>query len=286
MGFPSRSWPAAGFTLIELLVVVAMIMLLAALLLPALQRARERGRRTVCMSNLRQWGVAWMAYGADHNGVLLNTAYETDYGYGLLPNVVGTWNSSLLNNASWQTGVMSRYLPGVDSANRRIGGVWVCPSWASYLGVSVSEIWQNYGYFHAPYSLFYRRGSLEGWPSGVSYDNACSKPLELSGRNLTAQQLLMADAVFFWHNNWSEPRFTFGHTKGARPSGFSDGRGYPGAAPLDGVNRLYGDGRVEWFNRHNSTAINNTAFLWDIDWTIGWVDSMFAGGAGPDKTFY
>ncbi len=272
--------------MIELLVVIAIIILLAAILLPALQKARERGRRAVCMSNLRQWGVAWMSYAGDHNGVLLNTAYETDYSFGLLPNVVGTENSSLINNASWQTGVMSRYLPGIDSANRRIGGIWVCPSWANYLGTDVSSTWQTYGYFHAPYSLFYRRGSADGWPSGASYDNSCSKPLELSGRNLSAQQLLMSDAIFFWHAGWLEPRFTFGHTKGPRPASYSNGKGYPGAAPLDGTNRLYGDGRVEWFHRHNHSAINNTAYLSGTDWTIGWVDALFAAGAGPDKTFY
>jgi len=65
-----------GFTLIELLVVLTILGLLAAMLFPVFAKVRENGRRTVCLSNERQLGIAMMQYTDDNDGLWHEWAWE------------------------------------------------------------------------------------------------------------------------------------------------------------------------------------------------------------------
>ena len=115
------------FTLIELLVVIAIIAILAAILMPALSSARERGKQSTCINNLKQLGLGIGNYVTDH------TSYPWPYDSKRLPGMT----SDKANFWSLLTGVSSdgykysnQYVPALKSYKYGLGTVlgYRCPS--------------------------------------------------------------------------------------------------------------------------------------------------------------
>jgi prepilin-type N-terminal cleavage/methylation domain-containing protein len=110
---------ARGFTLIELLVVVAIIALLLSILLPALSRARDGAKSTVCMSNLRELGQALHYYGQD----FLEQPPPNRKSLGTAPD---------FRDADWwyYPHMVLKYVPGnkVTQTGAAFGGVFKCPA--------------------------------------------------------------------------------------------------------------------------------------------------------------
>lgn len=87
-----------AFTLIELLVVIALMAVLTAMLLPAMNKAKERAQGIQCVSNVRQLTFAWFLYSDDHNGRLAYNLGGASGGKSLAMKTNANWAN---NNLSW-----------------------------------------------------------------------------------------------------------------------------------------------------------------------------------------
>lgn len=114
------SRPRPGFTLIELLVVIAIVAILAALLLPALRRAKEKGQGIQCLNNNRQLALGWMMYAHDSNDRIV---YASDD---------GTGTANPLNKFAWT----SQHLD-YNPANRA--------NWDIAADIMIGPLWPYYG---------------------------------------------------------------------------------------------------------------------------------------------
>jgi prepilin-type N-terminal cleavage/methylation domain-containing protein len=102
-----------GFTLIELLVVIAIIAILAAMLLPALSKAKGRAQTTACLNNARQLGIATMLYTGDFNEC---------YPYGA--NVKNTVPTSWTDPTAWHQAL----LPFLGASSNAPSKTYACPA--------------------------------------------------------------------------------------------------------------------------------------------------------------
>lgn len=245
-----------AFTMIELLVVTAIIAILVAILLPALQNAKAQAKRAACMSNLHQIGVGALVYADENNGSFPNGWFKAMY---------GASEKYQGGNGSYNWGfhlLTERYVKSYE--------VWFCPAMTDPAFTDHKVSWSNPNSRHCRGGYSQRCVSEDG--------RSIADNLYMDGPMPIAKP---ADGQWYWYQQIRIPPHKLGYA-----GDYVGWIGKPAFRPPHaywahklGYNVVYYDGRVEFrpdpdYKIMSSYPVNDSAYhssyyghrwVWDLD---------------------